>query len=139
MHDSSSDSSDVERALESNILTPIYLHDESENGETSEKTVASLPKLIMQFKQSIISTTSRQLFSVSRSDGVEQLKVDILGAYKNPNTPKSHSKTKTQIPSLTARPRVCFEGEEGVGAGPVREFLISAVKLVEPPPIRNTT
>ena len=102
MHDSSSDSSDVERALESNILTPIYLHDESENGETSEKTVASLPKLIMQFKQSIISTTSRQLFSVSRSDGVEQLKVDILGAYKNPNT------------SLTARPRVCFEGEEGV-------------------------
>ncbi len=73
----------------------------------------------MQFKQSIISTTSRQLFSVSRSDAVEQLKVDILGAYKNPNT------------SLTARPRVCFEGEEGVGAGPVREFLISAVKLVE--------
>ena len=59
------------------------------------------------------------MFSVSRNEGVEQLRLDILGVYKNPNT------------NLKSRPRVCFEGEEGVGAGPIREFLLSAVRLVE--------
>ncbi len=67
----------------------------------------------------IDGTHPRQLFAVCRTEGIEQLKLDILGIYKNPNT------------RLTARPRVRFEGEEGVGNGPLREFLLSSIKLVE--------
>ncbi len=61
----------------------------------------------------------RQFFSVCRSDGIEELKADILACYKNPRT------------NLLARPRVRFDGEEGLGAGPIREFLNHAVKVVE--------
>jgi hypothetical protein len=114
---SSSDSSDVETALDSNLLTPIVLR---EDREICDDTTTSLPNKIRLFKENTIAANSpRQLFCVCRSEGVEQLKLDILGVYKNPNT------------NLTARLRVLFEGEEGVGAGPVMEFLFSAVKLVE--------
>lgn len=79
-----------------------------------------MPDKITKFKESTITTDApRQLFSVCRNEGVEQLKLNILGVYKNPNT------------NLKSRPRVRFEGEEGVGAGPIREFLLSAVRLVD--------
>ena len=32
---------------------------------------------------------------------------------------------------MTAKPRVKFEGKEGVGSGPVREFLLCAMKIVQ--------
>lgn len=119
---SSSDSSDVELALNSNLLTPIYLHEDVEDEEACDDTtsVMTLPDKITLFKENAIAThCPRQLFTVCRNEGLKQLKLDILGVYKNPNT------------NLKARPRVCFEGEEGVGAGPVREFFFSAVKLVK--------
>lgn len=60
----------------------------------------------------------RQLFSVSRMEGIEELKRDFLVAYK--------SKA-----NLKARPRVRFEEEEGAGSGPVREFLLTAMKIAD--------
>ena len=53
---------------------------------------------------------------VSREEGMEEIKKDILGCYKNPNC------------QLKAQ---CFEGEEGAGSGPVREFLLCAMKVPE--------
>lgn len=50
---------------------------------------------------------------------MEELKRDILSYYKD-------SKCK-----LTAKPRVKFEGEEGVGSGLVREFLLCAMNIVQ--------
>lgn len=117
---SSSDSSDVELALNSNLLTPIYLHEDEEDEEACDDTtsVMTLPDKITLFKENTIAThCPRQLFTVCRSEGLKQLKLDILGVYKNPNT------------NLKARPRVCFEGEEGVGAGPVREFFFQLLSL----------
>ena len=55
-------------------------------------------------------SSPRQKFTVSQEDGLDELKKDILGCYKNP-----------QI-NLNAKPRVKFEGETGVGSGPIREF-----------------
>lgn len=95
---SSSDSSDVETALDSNLLTPIVLR---EDREVCDDTTTSLPNKIRLFKENTIAANSpRQLFCVCRSEGVEQLKLDILGVYKNPNT------------NLTARLRVLFEGKK---------------------------
>ena len=62
---------------------------------------------------------SRQRFTVSREDGLEELQKDILGCYKS-----------RQL-KLKAKFCVKFEGEEGVGSGPVREFLLCAIKIVE--------
>ena len=64
-------------------------------------------------------TSSRQRFMVSREDGLEEIKKDILGCYKNPCI------------KLRAKPRVIFEGESGVGSSPVREFLLCSMKIVE--------
>ena len=62
-----------------------------------------------QFRESTIDESlTRQRFTVSREDGMDELKKDILGCYKNPRV------------KLTAKPRVKFEGEEGVGSGPIR-------------------
>jgi hypothetical protein len=62
---------------------------------------------------------TRQLFRVNRIDGVANLRKDIMGIYKNPQT------------NLRAIPRVVFEEEDGVGNGPRREFLQCAMKTVE--------
>ena len=100
-----------------NVLNeaPVNLFEEATLGDDTTPHQA-----VMIFKQNTIDTDApRQLFVVCRSEGVEQLKLDILGAYKNPRA------------NLRATPRVRFEGEEGVGAGPIREFLFLAVKLVE--------
>ena len=60
----------------------------------------------------------RQSFVVSRQEGLEELKNDILSCYKNSRC------------RLKAKMRVRFEGENGVGSGPIREFLLSAMKIV---------
>ncbi len=49
---------------------------------------------------------------------MEELKRDILGYYKDKTC------------KLTAKPRVRFEGKEGVGSGPVREFFLCSMKIV---------
>lgn len=67
-----------------------------------------------------IRRQTRQLFLVSRIKGIEELKQDVLVAYK--------SKA-----NLKARPRVRFEEEEGAGSGPVREFFLTAMKELATP------
>ena len=50
-------------------------------------------------------------------NGIDELKKDILSHYKD-------SQCK-----LKAKPRVRFEGEEGVGSGPIREFLLCTMLI----------
>ena len=50
---------------------------------------------------------------------MDDLKKDILGCYKNPEI------------KLKAKLCVKFEGKEGIGSGPVKEFLLCAMKIVE--------
>ena len=70
------------------------------------------------FQQACVQTNSpRELFMVNRMDGSEELKRDLLGLYKDPKK------------NLKARPKVRFEGEEGVGVGPIREFFVCALKI----------
>lgn len=72
------------------------------------------------FRDEIIETSKpRQLFTVSRMEGIEELKRDVFVHYK--------SKTA----NLKAHPRVRFEHEEGAGSGPVREFLSIAMKIAD--------
>lgn len=73
---------------------------------------------IQRFRDEVIEENNqRQLFSVSRMEGVEELKRNILVNYKSKKL------------NLKARPRVRFEGEEGAGSGPVWEFLLGAMKI----------
>ena len=65
------------------------------------------------------TTSSRQRFMVSREDGLVELRKDILGCYKNPHT------------KLRAKPCIKFEGDSGVGSGPVRKFLLCSMQKVE--------
>ena len=66
-------------------------------------------------KENIDVDSAREQFYISRLEGSEELKRDIFGLYKDPHR------------NLKARPKVRFEGEEGVGAGPVREFFVCAL------------
>jgi hypothetical protein len=69
-----------------------------ENDEGS--ATCDINKLIALYRErSIDSNVPRQLFSVCRSDGEEDMKADILSTYKNQRT------------NLLARPPVRFEGE----------------------------
>ena len=75
---------------------------------------------IDSFKKSAIDEDlPRQRFVVSREDGMEELKRDILSYYKDCSC------------KLNAKIRVKFEGEEGVGNGPIREFLLCAMKIAQ--------
>lgn len=60
---------------------------------------------------------SREHFVVSRMEGNEELKSDLLTLYKDPRK------------NLRALPKVRFEGEQGVGLGPVWEFFICTLKI----------
>ena len=103
------------------MLMSCPLSETSKDDQVRPNTkTKDINKLITQFKDKTINeNVPRQLFTVCRSDGIEEMKGDILSYYKNPQT------------NLLARMRVRFEEEEGLGAGPVREFLHHAVKLVE--------
>ena len=69
-------------------------------------------------KENTDVNSPREQFYVSRMEGHEEMKRDILGLYKDPRK------------NLKARPKVRFEGEEGVGTGPVREFFVSALSIL---------
>ena len=75
---------------------------------------------LRRFRDNIIETNKvRQLFTVSRLEGIEELKIDVLVHYKS------------RTSNLKAHPRVRFEQEEGDGSGPVREFLSIAMKIAD--------
>ena len=68
-----------------------------------------IDKEIICYKNATVNTDIlRQPFTVCCSDGIEDMKADILECYKNPCT------------NLYARPHLRFEGKEGLGAGPLR-------------------
>ena len=52
-------------------------------------------------------------------EGTDELKRDILVKYKGKKA------------NLKAHPRVRFEDEEGAGSGPVRQFLLTAMNIVD--------
>lgn len=75
---------------------------------------------LRRFRDDIIEMNkARQLFTVSRMEGIEELKLDVLVHYKS------------RTSNLKAHPRVRFEQEEGAGSGPVREFLSIAMKIAD--------
>ena len=64
---------------------------------------------LQRFQEEIIEHDQpAQRIAVSRMDGTNELRADIMAIYKN---------TKTK---LNVNPRVRFDGEDGVGCGPVR-------------------
>ena len=64
--------------------------------------------VLQRFQEEIIQHDQpAQRITVSQMDGTNELRADIMAIYKNPKT------------KLTVNPRVCFEGEDGVGCGPV--------------------
>ena len=67
---------------------------------------------LTKFQERTIENNSpRQLFRVSRFDGVAELRKDIMGIYKNPST------------NLKASPWVVFEEEDGVGEWTIKRIL----------------
>ena len=86
---------------------------------TTKKGAKSDDFAIESMRKKVLDESQLQRFIVSRLDGMEELKRDILGYYKD------------KACKLTAKPRVKFEGEEGVGSSPVREFLLCAMKIVQ--------
>ena len=68
-------------------------------------------------KANIEENKKRQTFFISRLEGSEELKKDIIGLYKDPKI------------NLRALPKVRFEGEDGVATGPVREFFVCSMKI----------
>ena len=89
--------------------------------QSESKSVGTrIPSDVDVFRKEVIDETlPRQRFNVSREDGVGDLKKDILSHYKDSNF------------KLTAKLCVRFEGEEGVGSGPIREFLMCAMKILQ--------
>ena len=87
---------------------------------TSSSEISDPRAAIAKFRSEVIDELSpRQLFSVSRLEGSEELKRDIFLCYKGKRN------------KLNALPRIRFEEEEGAGSGPVREFLLCAIKMVD--------
>ena len=68
-------------------------------------------------KVNVQTNEPREHFVVSRMEGSEELKSDLLSLYKDPRK------------KLRALPKVRFEGEQGVGVGPIREFFVCALKI----------
>ena len=102
------------------ILETLGISGSSNSKEISSPDSVRLEVTLEDFRNKTIDEDlTRQRFTVSREDGWEELKKDILCCYKNPQV------------KLTAKPRVKFKGEAGVGSGPIREFLLSSMKLVE--------
>lgn len=88
--------------------------------ETADNANLSTAVALLRFEQEIIEPDQpAQRILVSQMDGTTELRRDIMSIYKNPKT------------KLTANPRVRFEDEDGVGCGPVREFFVNAIKIID--------
>jgi hypothetical protein len=85
---------------------------------TSKDSAESQGCTLHELRKNVIDESVVQRFRVSREESTEELKRDILGYYKDKTC------------KLTAKSRVRFEGEEGVGSGPFREFFLCAMELV---------
>ena len=104
------------------LSTTMFATEVTNNDQVQmdSKNQTDKPMTLQQFRDdNVDESLPRQRFTVSREDGLDELNKDILGCYKNP------------LIKLKAKPRIKFEGEEGVGCGPIREFLLCAMKIVE--------
>lgn len=102
-------------SLDSDDLGPKESVIGSDDFQNLSATVA-----LQRFQEEIIEHDQpAQRIIVSRMDGTTELRRDIVGIYKNPRT------------RLTVSPRVRFEGEDGVGCGPVREFFVNVIKIID--------
>jgi hypothetical protein len=117
--DTGSNESDIDALLDRPLQNQIPINIDGDNDDEENLELQppyDVNKEILRYRNTTIKAdTPRQLFSVCRNYGIEEMKADVLACYKNPRT------------NLTTRPRVRFEDEEGIGAGPIREFLHNAV------------
>ena len=96
------------------LLIPAF----GEVDEISEITSANEALKLFR-KNNIDENQPVQQVFVSRLEGPDQLKKDVIGVYKNPST------------NLRVGLKICFEEEDAVGSGPVREFLTIAVNILD--------
>lgn len=102
------------------VIEEDYASDNNDDDLLEPTFDVSPQTLLRRFqKETIKNKAPRQLFCVCRLDGISDLRKDIMGGYKNPSI------------DLKAVPRVRFEDEDGVGSGLVREFLMSAMAIVD--------
>ena len=105
---------------------PVELSDgsiEEPSVDNANKTCAhyaSPAAALLGFQKEIIKEdATRQKICVCRLDGVVDFRREIIGVYKRPDL------------DLRANIRVRLDEEEAVGSGPVREFLVNAIKVVD--------
>ena len=103
---------------------PVELSDGSvELEESSVDTIphyASPAAALLGFQKEMIKEdATRQRICVCRLDGVVEFRREVIGVYKRPDL------------DLRANLRVRFDEEEALGSGPVREFLVNAIKVVD--------
>ena len=83
-------------------------------------TTVTPASCLLQFQKEVIEEEQpRQRFFVCCVDGVSELRRDIVGIYKK------------QDLKLKSNPKVRFEEEDAVDSGPIREFLVNAIKVLD--------
>ena len=94
-------------------LTPVLGMELNESDKCPETA-------LQLFKTSVIQDAPfKQRISVSRVDGVMELRKEIMGIYKNLNT------------NFKVTPKIRFEEEEGVGSGPLREYFVETIRVLD--------
>lgn len=94
-------------------LKPAFDYDSGLNDAASTETALKL------FQIQNVQDGPKERISVCRVDGVTELRREIMSVYKNPKV------------NLKLAPRIRFEEEEGVGSGPVREFFVECIRVVD--------
>ena len=97
----------MDDSADADLLTPAFESD------------TSPAKALHLFQQKTVVAVPKERIFLCRLDGVNEMKREIMGIYKNPKT------------NLNRAPKVRFEEEDGVGSGPVREFLNNVIKIIE--------
>ena len=120
---------DVNAAAQKLLGIPLDATADGENkspslGTPSTSTAISMTDLstddaLLQFQKLVDEDLPKQRFTVCRVDGKGELGRDIISIYKKPDL------------KLRAVPKVRFEEEDAVGSGPVREFLVLAMDVVD--------
>ena len=95
------------------------LHVPFQSNDTCLSNTSSPEDALLEYQKLVINEEKpKQQFCVCRVDGLSGLRTDIMGTYKKPDL------------KLTANPKVRFE-EDAVGSGPIREFLVSAISVID--------
>ena len=111
--------SDDRQGDDSDLLTPAFTLTTPEKMKARSGNLDPEEALEAFQEANIQKNKPKERLSVSRLEGSEELKRDILGLYKD------HRK------NIRAPLQVRFEGKEGVGTGPIREFFVCAMKILQ--------